>query len=111
MSATRELSTSESRILGIIREYEAAIDEGALIYSIITSQSGMDGIDRATGLALFTIVDAKPVASAAFNSQAYKVTFTLDQFENYLHFVLSQAGMAYLLNGKLCFTDGYVIEV
>lgn len=110
MRAQRELTDQERRLVKLVGEYEKAISDRALSFVIIVGESGMAAMIRGENMGYFAFL--KYVESKTKEGQnVYKVRFAIHEFEKYLHFILQQSNMAYLMNYNLILQDGYGVEI
>jgi hypothetical protein len=107
---SRVLTDTERRILNVIKLYEKAIEEKRCTFGVQVMETGLGAILRGEQTGLYEVLSIKDVKDGK-GKPAHWVRFTIQEFENYLHFLLAQSGMAYLANYQLVLTDGYVVTV
>ncbi len=109
MTKQRELDSREANFVKLIRSYEEAIEQRRLTFGVKIRESGIPAINQAVAVGILNVLSMTPIKDSS--PPSFEVRFEISEFEIYLHYVASQAGMAFLPNYQLCFPDGFRIEV
>lgn len=106
----RPLEDGEQRFLTLLRAYEKALDEHRLTFSIQLTEEAAEPLLKGSELGFYSLLKVAEIRDVN-GLPALWVKFQIGEFEKYVHFILSQAGMALLSNYKLVLRDNFSIEV
>lgn len=101
----RTLNEGEQKWVKLIQGYEKALAEHKLTFPVTVGPGAIDTMRKGIEAGHYNALRIDP----SKDGKTIEVTFRTPEFEKYLHWVMSQAGMALLSDYKLIFSDGHAV--
>lgn len=102
----RDLTSSELKALQLVKIFEDAADQHKLAVTLHGTQLAAETIHK-----LETKLNVCKVLKVDYlqKTEKYAITFTISEFEKYMHCMLHSMGMELLIDGSVSTSDNLII--
>lgn len=102
----RELTEREQRAVNLCRRFEEAVDNRQMLITLWANKETVEALQKAEAVLKAFKVNSYQLDSAKGD---YRVSWTLHEFNRYLHWVLGLVGMTLMMDGSIRTEDGLTV--